>query len=435
MRVGIVGAGLSGLTLGYRLRNAGVETVTFEAAGEPGGVIRSRHDADGRILERGPQRTRLTPAVSDVVSSLGLEGELIEAADPPLYVYRDGELRRAPLSIRSALTTSLFSWRGKLRALGEPLAEPPRDDETVAEFFSRSFGPEVAENFLGPLYAGLYGSKPDEMPVQHSAAKAMTKSGPTDSVLLNVLRAKLRGKEPPAIGSFRDGLQTLPNALYEEQAESVHLDEPVRAIREAEDGYRLESTDRDVRVDRVVLTTPAEATASLLAGVAPEAARRIGQLTFNRLAVVHLHSEGDLHGSGFQVPHDEPLATLGTTWNASLLDRDGVYTSYLGGSKNPDLLNWADDRIAETACREFEAVTGCAATPLGVSRLEPGMPAYDHSWDALDGLELPDGIDLCTNYVARAGIPGRVRAATTLADELQQATDDAESVVAEPPSG
>ncbi|MFW5974240.1 MAG: protoporphyrinogen oxidase, partial [Natrialbaceae archaeon] len=54
---------------------------------------------------------------------------------------------------------------------------------------------------------------------------------------------------------------------------------------------------------------------------------------------------------------------------------------------------------------------GALARPIGVHRWEPGMPAYDGSWTAMDDLSTPEGIHLCTNFVGRAGIPGRIRSA------------------------
>ncbi|MFB6183764.1 MAG: protoporphyrinogen oxidase [Haloarculaceae archaeon] len=448
MSVGIVGGGVSGLALHHHLRERGVASVVFEADDEPGGVIRSTR-TDGRVLERGPQRTRLTPVVEDLVEAVGLKKELRTAnEDGPLYVYRDGDLRVAPRSPREAVTTSLFSLSGKLRALAEPLTGPPRDGETVRSYFRRSFGREVADNYLAPLYAGLYASDPAAMPVEHSAAKALTKTGPTDSVLVNVVHGALYGTAPPPVVSFDAGLQRLPEALAECHAESVRLSTPVCDLRDEDNGdggaFVFETAAGETeRFDRVVVTTPAGAASGLLSSIAPDAADRLDRLTFNPMAVVHLladsdggfdadsdtsdASRGTPTGAGFQVPHDEPLHTLGTTWNASLLDRDGVYTAYLGGAKNPALLDWPDDRIETTAADEFEAVTGLPVDPLSVARLVPGMPAYDTSWAALEGLETPDGVHLCTNYVARAGIPGRVRAARDLAERLAAETTTADA--------
>ncbi|MDY6764999.1 MAG: protoporphyrinogen oxidase, partial [Halobacteria archaeon] len=67
---------------------------------------------------------------------------------------------------------------------------------------------------------------------------------------------------------------------------------------------------------------------------------------------------------------------------------------------------------------EFKEITECDARVLNVHKLERGIPAHDRSWEALDGLEFPEGIHLCTNYTSRAGIPGRIREAKETADVL-----------------
>ena len=110
MSVGVVGGGITGLAIHHYLREAGVESVVFEASDEPGGVIRSRR-VEGRVLDFGPQRTRLTPAIAELVSSLDLDAELREAADVSLYVYHHGKLRTVPQTPREAVTTHLLSWR------------------------------------------------------------------------------------------------------------------------------------------------------------------------------------------------------------------------------------------------------------------------------------------------------------------------------------
>jgi len=105
-----------------------------------------------------------------------------------------------------------------------------------------------------------------------------------------------------------------------------------------------------------------------------------------------------------------------------------VYTAYLGGGDEPEVVAWDDDRLASVATREFEAVTGAEARALAVHRWERGMPAYDRSWAALDRLSTPVGVHLCTNYTARAGIPGRIREAKKIAGRLADcAAEEADS--------
>jgi len=188
--VAVVGAGVSGLATVHRLRKRGVDTVCFEADDRPGGIVRTVHD-NGRVLELGPQRLRLTPPVEGLVDELGLRDEVREGDDAPLYVYHDGELRVAPLSVGEAVTTNLLSWRGKARVLAEPLTRSAHDGETVDRLLTRKFGREAARHFLIPLYSGLYGTPADEMPAEHSVARALDDAGVGRSVL------RLGGKEAP----------------------------------------------------------------------------------------------------------------------------------------------------------------------------------------------------------------------------------------------
>jgi oxygen-dependent protoporphyrinogen oxidase len=333
------------------------------------------------------------------------------------------------------VTTDLLSWRGKARALLEPFSDPPRDEETVAGYLTRAFGREVADYYVGPLYGGLYGSRPEEMYVRHSLGRALDTVGFSGSILLSALKASLAGGERPPVATFDSGMQALPRALYDAHADAVHLETPVNAVYVDGDGYVVD-TDRGAhRVDEVVLTTPADVTARILAESVPDAASRLEMLTYNPMVLAYLVADCDREAAGYQVQFEEGFRTLGVTFNDHLLDRtgddaaaadggdpetgdEGLYTCFLGGSMAPRMVEWGEDRLLDVAVAEFERVTDCEATPLGVRRLTRGMPAYDTSWTALEGLELPDGIHLATNYVDRAGIPGRIRSARQTAATL-----------------
>lgn len=419
MSVGIVGGGITGLATHHYLRESGVESVVFEANDEPGGVVRSA-EIEGRVLDFGPQRTRLTPSIAELVEALGVTEELREADEVPLYVYHNGDLRLVPQSVKAALTTDLVSWGAKLRVLLEPVTDSVRDGETVEEFLTRKFGREVAHYYFGPLYGGIYGSHPGDMPMDHSLAQALDTAGIEGSVLTSIIKKVLKGREPPAIVSFDDGLQLLPEALATAHADSVHLDTPVQNVAREGEQFVVETPRGKERLDELVVTTPADVTANLLSDVSPTSATALRKLNYNPQAIVHLHTDAELTGAGYQIQYDEEFQTLGTTWNASLLDRDGVYTCYIGGFKTPEVTEWNDNRLTSVAVREFEEITGESAQAVSVHRLERGMPAYDQSWTALDRVSVPDGINLCTNYTARAGIPGRVREAKRVAKQLTE---------------
>ncbi len=416
--IGVVGAGISGLSLVHHLDRRGIDAVAFDAAPEPGGVIRSGR-VDGVVVEWGPQRIRKTEPVADLIDDLDLGAAVVEAdPDLPLLVYADGHLRRVPRSLAGFLRTDLLSWRGKLRVLCEPLTGAASNDERAADLFERKFGREAYRRLLGPLFGGLYGSDPTEMRVG-DALSSLVDIERRDGSLLRAALGRVRsggigGGTPPV--SFAEGLQQLPGALHGAHSDRVHMETPVEAIRSTSDGYRLETAAGAHAVDRVVVTAPAGAAADVLGPVAPDAAGRLERLHYNRLALVSLRADRTPVGFGYQVARGESLHTRGVTFNGSLFDRDGLCTCFLGGMEDPEIVDEPDDHLGRVASEEFRRVVGVDTEAIDVERVR--IPAYDTSWAALDGLELPAGIDLVTNYAGRIGVPSRIREARRVSEQI-----------------
>jgi oxygen-dependent protoporphyrinogen oxidase len=415
--IAIVGGGITGLALGRELDRLGAEFVVLEATDRAGGVIRSA-EVDGRILDWGPQRLRLTRHVTKLIHDAGLTDQVIRAPRGlDLFVYRDGRLRAVPFSADAFLRSDIVSLRGKLRVLLEPFTAEARPTERVSNYFTRKVGRELYETLIAPLYGGLYGSDPADMEVGLSLIHVLREFGVRRSLLLPLLfRAGGRVKPPPA-ATLQTGMQALPDALARDLGERLRLDCPVRALRAAGSGWRLETDQGFVDARAVVLTCPAAAAARLLTDAAPSAGNAVAALRYNPLAVVHLHAETDLRGLGFQVAFTEPkLALRGVTWNDSLFGRRGLHTAYLGGSRHPEVVDLTDADLADLAVREFRHCTGFEARPLAVARER--MPAWDVSWRAIQGISLPDGLHFAANWWTRPGIPGRLAEAERLARTL-----------------
>jgi protoporphyrinogen/coproporphyrinogen III oxidase len=411
----IAGGGVTGLAIGYFLARAGVPHVILEAQRRPGGVIRSAR-VDGHLLEWGPQRTRLTSTVSELIGDLGITDQVITAPSGlPLYVYWKGKLREVPFSVGAFLLSDIVPLTAKLKLLLEPFQPPARDEESVAEFFTRHLGRAIYENVAGPLYGGLYASDPANMQVGLSLRHVLNEFRIERSLVLAFLK-RGGGVSPPPACSFVEGMQTLPWALYAANEPNIHLETAAYSIVREGGEWEVDTECGQVRAPHVVLTSSASATADLLQRVAPRPANALRRLVYNPLAVVHLHAETDLQGLGFQVSLAERLATRGVTFNDSLFARKGVYTAYLGGAKAPEVVGWRDQELGAVAVREFRQMTGFDATPISIER--EAMPAWDVSWKALAEVQLPDGLHLAANWQARPGIPGRLAQAKSLASRL-----------------
>ncbi|HUF12381.1 MAG TPA: protoporphyrinogen oxidase [Longimicrobiales bacterium] len=411
----IVGAGISGLTLAHHLSQRRLPFTVLEASARVGGVIRSER-VEGHLLEWGPQRARLTRELSGLVDELGLRPRLLEARRGlPLFIHRDGRLCRVPLGPREFLTSDIVSRRARLRVLLEPFTRRASSDETVADYFTRKLGREAYESIAGPLYGGLYASDSADMIVGLSLGHVLRDFGVGRSLVLRLLRHGGRDASPPAC-SFEDGLAELPRALHALHRDRVRLEMPALVIRRSGRGWRVETGSDSIEATHVVVTGAARDAAALLRESAPDAAARMQTLVYNPLAIVHMHADTELRGLGYQVALGEDLITRGVTFNDSLFGRRGVYTAFLGGAKNPRVAREPDERLARIAVDEFRRVTGYEARALSVAKA--WMPAWDRSWQSIEGLRLPDGLHVHANWESRPGIEGRLAGSRRLADRL-----------------
>lgn len=417
--IAVVGGGITGLALGLELERRGADYLVLEASGRPGGVIRSA-EVDGRVLDWGPQRTRLTSAMKRLVDELGLADRVVTAPEGlELYVYHRRRLRSVPFSVRDFLVSDVVSLGAKLRLLLEPLTSAARGDERVGDLFRRKLGNEVYEVLLAPLYGGLYASDPADMVVGLSLERVLTEFGVGRSLLVPLLRRGGRIAPPPAC-SFEGGMEALPRAMARRIAERLRLEAPVVAIRRAGAGWRVETPDRAFDAEAVVISTPAAVAGDLLEPVAPAAGVSVRSLRYNPLAVVHLDADTELRGLGFQVSFTEgDLLLRGVTFNDSLFARRNLYTAYLGGARHAEVSTMSVDELSRRAVQEFALATGYDASVLSVAM--EGMPAWDVSWEAVRNLELPGGLRVAGNWWSRPGLPGRLAEAASIAAELAPA--------------
>lgn len=409
MHVGVIGAGLTGLATVHELRQREVSVTCFEAAPRPGGVIGSTR-LDGTIVEHGPQRLRLGDLVRTYLERLGLDDAVRTApASAPIFVHRDGALREVPFDLSTAIRTDALSWRGKLRLLKEPFTDGARPTESAADYFRRKLGPEAYRALLEPLVGGIYAADPAAMPAKVALGPLLAAEERRGSLTRVAVDRVTGDADRPPAAVPEEGMAALPKSLAGRHESAIHLSEPVTRIEASHDGVRIETDQRSIECTHAVVATDAPSAAAVLASTAPQVSETLRSLRYNPLAMVYLRAPIDREGLGYQVCRDSPLRTLGVSWNGRAFDRDELVTAFMGGMNDPSILEHSDRDIAEIAAAELEEVMGVPADVLGVYRVEPGVPSYDDSWLALDGVNRPPHTYLVGNYTDRLGIAGRLR--------------------------
>ncbi len=220
----VVGGGLSGLVTAYRLQQTGVDVLVLEAAPRPGGVIGSVR-RDGVLFERGPNSGMdTTPVINALLDDLGIRALRVDgsAASSRRYVVRGGKLVALPMSPGAFLATPLFSARAKLRLFAEPfIRRAPADaDESVAHFVRRRLGPEFLDYAIEPFVSGIYAGDAQHLSLPAAFPRLHALEQRYGSLLGGAIRGARerrrsaeKGKNAATSFSFRDGMQTLTDAL------------------------------------------------------------------------------------------------------------------------------------------------------------------------------------------------------------------------------
>ena len=398
----IVGGGVSGLALAYRLeqRLPAAEVVVLEREPRLGGKVGTIH-RDGFRVEAGPNGFLDTnPAALDLCRELGLGDRLTAASDAAgrnRFLLLDGRLRKLPGSLWSFLTSDVLSWRGKLNLWAERWRPSIRDggDESIDAFARRRAGREVAETLADAFVTGIHAGDPALLSVRAAFPRLAAMEREHGSVTRGFAAARRKRRAEAAgraarMWSFREGLSLLIETLRARLRTPPVVGVTVRSLRRAADGgWRVQAEGRDAwTADAVALTCPAYQQAALLADEDAELAARIDGIAYNRVAVVALGFRAadmpmSLEGFGYLSPQRERRDVLGVQWCSSIFPGrapDGMVLlrALCGGWSRPEIVDWDDDRLLTAVRGELRPAMGVQAAPAfhDVVRWTKAIPQY-----------------------------------------------------------
>ena len=288
------------------------------------------------------------------------------------------------------IATPLFSPAAKLRLFAEPfIARAPSEaEESIAGFVRRRLGREFLDFAVEPFVSGIYAGDPEQLSVRAAFPRLHALEQRYGSLLRGAIlgareRRRKAGKSKSAAVSFsfRDGMQTLTDALAAALAD-VQCGATVVQLARDPDGSYVITVDRaghadlatTLRARAIVLAVPAYAGAALVRALAPDAAASLEAIPYAPVVVVaSAYRRSDvghpLDGFGFLAPAREQPRVLGSLFSSTMFEHRApgdtvVFTSFLGGRRNPALIDAPDEELLQSVRYELERLVAARGTPL-----------------------------------------------------------------------
>lgn len=429
----IAGAGITGLTLAFLLKQAGKTVRVIEQGDQPGGAIRSVRDGDwlaecgaGSILESSEHITRL-------IKDANLENEVVpaSAAAQKRYLVKNGQISPVPASVPAFMWSGLLSRQAKWQVLREPFIKPvEKQDEALANFVRRRLGHELLDQFVNPLVGGIYAGDPEQLSVRHgfprlqkledqhgSLIKGQIKGAKKDPARKEIPRNKAR------TFSFQKGVQTLPLRLAELLGNSLKLTTAVDSITHKNPGFEAElnqkGTSEIITADQAILTIPAHSLGSVSLNGETGIWEPLTEIPYAPLSVINLgfHQKNIRHpldGFGVLIPEKENYRILGVQFNSTVFEarapeNHAMLTVFLGGMRHPTLPAKPGNEQIDIALHDLRKLLGIRSDPeyvnftnwqKAIPQYEVGYHRYLHRMKQVE--EQFPGLHLAGNY--RGGI-------------------------------
>lgn len=475
----ILGAGLTGLTLALQLKRAGMKVLVLERMSTPGGVMQTISE-DGFLFEAGPNtgvynNVQLARLVKSLEPQLQMEFPVANASNR--WIWKAGEWHALPSGHASAISTPLFSFRDKLRILGEPFRKPGTDpDESVASMVRRRLGKSFLDYAVDPFVSGIYAGDPERLVTRFALAKLYALEQNYGSFIKGAIQ---KAKEPKtqeekslnkSVFSFKGGLNSLIQAMYRELGpESVILNVKNIEVKPREGSFGVRwcvnsdasAPSRDTAVtgegsssnagnafskqshtpcmeeeivEQVVSTIDPTSYESVFPFIPKSNLNDILDMHYApvvQVALGYRHWDGkELNAFGGLVPGKEKRDVLGILFPSSLFhgrapEGGAALSVFMGGMKRRDLIEKSDNDLKAIAVREVNEMLGTNADPdvVKLFKYPRAIPQYEASsgkrFETIEKLESKyPGLILAGNIRDGIGMSDRIKQAFELAQEI-----------------
>jgi protoporphyrinogen/coproporphyrinogen III oxidase len=384
----VIGAGISGLSTAYWLFKNGYDVTVIDKNNDPGGVMESYYE-NSFLFDRGPNSgLETSPLIKQLVEESGLQEDFLYANSKgnKRYILRNNTLHPLPMSPGAFLKTKLFSASAKGRLFTEPFRPGSKDGyyQSIAEFVKRRLGQEFLDYAINPFVAGVYAGKPENLSVKSAFPKLYALEENYGGLIVGTIRSIRERKKRAEVAkasakmfSFKNGMQSLPKALAGILGDKVILNTSVTKVEKVNGRYTVSalSSNKEKKYECDILIS---AIPSYNAAVIFEdekiLSEHLNAIYYPPVLVLYLaYRKKDigqpLDGFGFLIPEKEKKSFLGAIWSSVLFpgrsdEETATFTLFIGGARNPDVVNKDKALIFSTAIQEFSQIMKINTDPV-----------------------------------------------------------------------
>ncbi len=319
-KIVVVGAGVTGLTVAYRLLKSGgnFEVVVLESEKQTGGKLKTSRFA-GLLLDEGADAfLARVPWAKDLFDEIGISEEFVSPSSRSASIWINGSLEPLPSpnvlgipldpdSLPSQLLNSDDAL--KIKQGGKPSkAIPEGTDVSIGSLVRDCVGDSVFELFVDPLLGGINAGVVDEMSCE-TMAPQLLEAARHEEGLITALREAQQNSDPesPVFYTHPNGMGHIVEKLTEQISGSIRKDSNVISINHTNKQWVLETNTGSETADAVVLATSAQNAAKLLTSVSPTSSSRLSDIEHASVSLVSFaFKNSDINipkdQSGFLVP-------------------------------------------------------------------------------------------------------------------------------------
>lgn len=440
----VIGGGISGLATARMLANAGISVEVWESNHRPGGKI-CTHQYNGYTLEKSASMVlNFRPEIDRFLKECHLEGHKTPICPvTSRYLIHNSQLIKIPMELHKLLASPIWSLRGKMRLLIEPLIPPGgNEDETVAQFIRRRFGNEMLVKAMEPFIAGPLASSPDLANAYSTLPRLTTLERRYGSIALGVLVNRLLRRRTATVTesfSFEGGMSTLVKSLANDAGFQFHKVCTATSLIRKKEGWLVQghsaTGEKSVRTRQVVLSVPAYVAASLIGELNTKLQELLSGVEYAPISVVHTGFRRaavshPLDGNGFLIPGRCGLVSTGCLWMSRLFpgrapEGEVLFSNYLGGTRRPVAAMWNEKQSVAAVMEGLKPVLGIREEPVMVciDRHKKGLPLYHGAYQkrtrAIDEqLRSLPGLHLAANYLGGVSIRDRIVCAFEMSNRI-----------------